>query len=74
MTDHPDQDGTRALAEHLRIAAKQLRWAADNLAAAHSSTHAAVYDVNSALEVSPGVKSSDLLPPLFRVWNKIKRK
>ncbi len=36
MTDHPDQDGTRALAEHLRIAAKQLRWAADNLAAAYN--------------------------------------
>ena len=36
MTDHPDQDGTRALAEHLRTAAKQLRWAADNLAAAYN--------------------------------------
>lgn len=36
MTDHPDQDGTRALAEHLRIAAKQMRWAADNLAAAYN--------------------------------------
>ena len=36
MTDHPDQDGTRALAEYLRIAAKQLRWAADNLAAAYN--------------------------------------
>ncbi len=36
MTDRTDQDGTRALAEHLRIAAKQLRWAADNLAAAYN--------------------------------------
>lgn len=36
MTDHPDQDGTRALAEHLHIAAKQMRWAADNLAAAYN--------------------------------------
>lgn len=36
MTDRTDQDSTRALAEHLRIAAKQLRWAADNLAAAYN--------------------------------------
>lgn len=36
MTDHPDQDSTRALAEHLRIAAKQLRLAADNPAAAYN--------------------------------------
>ena len=35
-TTSTDQDGTRALAEHLRIAAKQLRWAADNLAAAYN--------------------------------------
>lgn len=45
---------------------------ADNLAAAHSATHAAVFDVNSSLEVSPGRKSSALLPPLFRVWNALK--
>ncbi len=36
MTDRTDQDSTRALAEHLRIAAKQMRWAADNLAAAYN--------------------------------------
>ena len=36
MTDHPDQDGTRIFAEHLRIAAKQLRWAADNIAACYN--------------------------------------
>ena len=36
MTDRTDHDGTRALAEHLRIAAKQLRWAADNLAACYN--------------------------------------
>lgn len=35
-TTSTDQDGTRALAEHLRIAAKQMRWAADNLAAAYN--------------------------------------
>lgn len=36
MTDRTDQDSNRALAEHLRIAAKQMRWAADNLAAAYN--------------------------------------
>lgn len=35
-TTSTDQDSTRAYAEHLRIAAKQMRWAADNLAAAYN--------------------------------------
>ena len=36
MTDRTDEDNARTLANHLRIAAKQTRWAADNLAAAYN--------------------------------------
>lgn len=36
MTARTDEDNARTLANHLRIAAKQLRWAADNLASAYN--------------------------------------
>ncbi|MBR6022342.1 MAG: phosphoribosylanthranilate isomerase [Kiritimatiellae bacterium] len=39
---------------------------ADNLAAAYAATHASILDINSSLELSPGVKFPALLPPLFR--------
>lgn len=36
MTDRTNEDNARTLANHLRIAAKQLRWAADNIAACYN--------------------------------------